>query len=699
MEQLPGQHGSSLPAMFAAAWARLSVTRRVQAGALLVAMMVLLALAAQPVSRGVLELNVSTTAAGQLQVYFDQGQGLSEAASTTLPLPAGRTTLTFPTPAGATQAFRIDPAAAGGGVVIESVTLRGVAKGNPLPVDPQQLQPGVEVTREPAAPGTPARFTFSETAQDPQIQLRTPVPLLSSSAERLQATRLGWALFALSLVVIVALQLGIGHGHLKLAVVALGMVLALSTFAVTSPSVNPDEDLHEADARYFSSHWAPPRIDAPDMQATYSASPYGVSYLSEWNVTYLLAGKFGNLARSLNIDERTGYRLYHAALFALAIGLILVLRLSAAASIPLLVTPQVWYLFSYLNGDALPFAAALIAAALTFAPASRLRTFLAGERQYDVALVMQLLVFIACLAILVVSKRNYWPVAAFITVAAAIVPLRLDLKAVTALAVLMVVGVIGAAGGSALAGTYGHGVPVLAGLAALASAVVLVMWGIGWARSGLSRTPVLRFAGLLTLSLALAAPWVVGDYLKNGAGEQKQQLVDAMREAHAAPAFKPSSTAPAPGLKMRDQGYSLRQLVSAPLEWHVPTFKSFFGVYGYMQYYAAPAYYLAIGSCVALLLLLGVVTTLAQDTLGRRHLVLAAGAAASLIGASFLHSWTYDFQAQGRYILGALILMMPFVFHLRASAQSYLVANLLIAAIFLMGCYSFVRVALPSLTG
>lgn len=678
-------------------WGALNPARRVQAFALLAATLLLFWCATTPAAKGDLVMKMTAPVAGEMQVYFDQGHGLSEEVSQKMAFPAGTSTLTFAVPQGTTYGFRIDPPSDIGRFAIESVSFAGMPSTDATQRYAGSFQRAAEVDLAVPEPGSAQTLIVSQGAADPQVYFVPAKPVSSASSIRLASNRLGWGLALLGFVLALAIQLGLKESHLKLSVVALGFILALSSFAITSTSVNPDEDLHEADARYFSSHWQPPRLDSPDMQATYTASPYGVSYLSEWNVTYLLAGKFGKVAQGLGFEERTGYRLYQATLFAALIALIVLLRLPAAASIPLIVTPQAWYLFSYLNGDALPFAAALLAAAIAFAPASRLRLFLAGTQSLDLRTLFQIAIFTLCLAALIISKRNYWPVAAFIGVGIAIIPLRLGLRAVTAVSVLLLIAIVGVAGGGALTETYGAGIATAAGAAALVSALLLVQWALGWKRRGGDVRLVMRLVSVFAVAVLVASPWIIQDYRQNGGGHAKHATVEALREAYAAPEFKPSSITPAPGLKMRDQGYSLHQLVSPPLEWQLATTKSFFGVYGYMKYYAASPYYWLIGGATMLLLLLGIGSTLFMDSQGRSHLVLATACAISLVAASLLHSWTYDFQAQGRYVMGLVVLMMPFMFQFRASSRIFLASNILVAAIFLLGCYSFVAVAMPAL--
>lgn len=662
-----------------------------------VMLLTLLAQATFPARPSTLQLVVESPTPGELQVYFDREQGFSEADSAKVALMPGRTTTVFELPPGRTRALRIDPSADMQELSIERISLRGSASQ----VSDDELFAGIrpvhEVESTTGADGS-RRFRISDGALDPQLELSPAKPLDSSSAVHVKVLAGAWVLFAVALVLTLALQLGADGRYLRLTMVAWGLILSLACMAITSHSVSPDEGLHEADATYFSTRWSPPSLESAEMQSSYVASPYGVSYLAEWNITYLLAGKFGNVLDSLDVQPRTAYRLYQATLFGALIGLIVLLRLPQAVSVPLIVTPQLWYLFSYMNGDALPFAAAFLATALVCVPGSRVTSYISSDSPLDRRTFFHLALFMACFATLLVSKRNYWPIAAFVIVAAAIVPFKLNLRMVGAISTIMIVAIIGAAGGSALVETYGQVVAVVAAGVTAATGLIIAHGALLLLRQGDVKRPLLRYGLVFSGALLLASPWIVGDYMENGAGQAKQALVDQMREAHAAPEFKPSSNTLMPTLKLQSQGVPLHTLLSAPLDWHKTTFRSFFGGYGYMQFFAGPTYYQLVTVTAILLLFACVLSTLLLDPLGLRHLALAGAAALSLIGASLMHSWTYDFQAQGRYVIGILVLLTPFVFHLRASRRIAVVANTLLIALFGLSCYSFACIALPALT-
>jgi hypothetical protein len=114
--------------------------------------------------------------------------------------------------------------------------------------------------------------------------------------------------------------------------------------------MHADEGHHLKAGRYYLDHWLPPKVCDPSVAHTYSV--YGVSRLDSSEIVYLFAGKFAKLTAWLPINEFFRFRLFN-------IGLFLILTLLAIKSVeyrilclPLLITPQIWYVFTYFNSEA-----------------------------------------------------------------------------------------------------------------------------------------------------------------------------------------------------------------------------------------------------------------------------------------------------------------------------------------------------------
>ena len=145
---------------------------------------------------------------------------------------------------------------------------------------------------------------------------------------------------------------------LSIACIVLITLAAVLIFVMAGTSrfnAHPDEHLHFKAAQYYISYWLPPEVG--DARSEYTYSYFGVSYLDEPDIVYLLAGKF---SKALSFTELPPYLLTRAFNFALFVALFLILlKYSLQIEIPLygilLLSPQIWYVFGYFNGDAFGF--------------------------------------------------------------------------------------------------------------------------------------------------------------------------------------------------------------------------------------------------------------------------------------------------------------------------------------------------------
>jgi hypothetical protein len=138
-----------------------------------------------------------------------------------------------------------------------------------------------------------------------------------------------------------------------LVTVATGLIFVM--MGTTPFNAHPDEHLHFKAARYYMSYWDPPAVGDTRSKDTYS--DFGVSYLDEPDIVYLFAGKF---SEALNFTGLSPFLLTRAFNFALFIALfVFLLKLSFEIGVPfygiLLLSPQIWYVFGYFNGDAFGF--------------------------------------------------------------------------------------------------------------------------------------------------------------------------------------------------------------------------------------------------------------------------------------------------------------------------------------------------------
>ncbi|HYS19370.1 MAG TPA: DUF2142 domain-containing protein [Candidatus Binatia bacterium] len=181
-------------------------------------------------------------------------------------------------------------------------------------------------------------------------------------------------------------------------------VVLVALMAARSPiNAHPDETLHLDAGRYFVDHWLPPPVGAPDAAAAYSK--YGRSYVDEGDIVYWLFGAAAALGESLGLASPFAMRWFQVSLYCgLAAWTIVRARQFAPAWAFLVLTPQVWYVFSYINGDALPFALLTVLLMELSWPDSPVRAFLSGADARPTAGVF---VVGGLLGLLALSKLNY----------------------------------------------------------------------------------------------------------------------------------------------------------------------------------------------------------------------------------------------------------------------------------------------------
>ena len=200
-----------------------------------------------------------------------------------------------------------------------------------------------------------------------------------------------------------------------LAVVLLLQLVAsavlVGVMGLRSPgNAHPDEILHFHAGQYFREHWLPPPVGAPEAATTYSS--YGMSYLDEADIVYWVFGEAVALGKRLGLAPVAAMRWFQMTLYwSLVAWMISRARTFTPALAFLLLTPQVWYVFSYINGDALPFALLTVVLVELGWPDSSVRSFLSGIQARPGVGVF---VVAGSLGLLALSKLNYLVSIAFV---------------------------------------------------------------------------------------------------------------------------------------------------------------------------------------------------------------------------------------------------------------------------------------------
>ena len=474
-------------------------------------------------------------------------------------------------------------------------------------------------------------FTIFSSGEDPNFEL---IPVITGSPPyQRDAAMIGAIVAAVFLFFFLTGPLRDESQFVPLFfAMALALVLAMS--GVSAPDAHPDEYVHMAASQYYMANWLPARIDDPAIRNTYSI--YGFSRLNKREVYYIFSGKMAQLLTPFKLPDYLAHRMLNLVLFA---GILLMVLRSGKALLlatPLLISPQLWYMFSGCNSDAFALFVSFIASVQVAGPDSFFNRFLVRERGW--VWFGQLLLLGLLLAVLIGLKKNYWFFILFL-------------------------------------GGYAG-------------------WKIYFQAEARDRAQFFRRAVLVVLvGLALTGMRLGADYWVNGL--DREEKVARMRVDTAIPLFNPNT----PLEKMhcflyrKARGDSLRTLVVKE-NWFGKTCRTAFGIYGYFTIAGSDSYYnliLLVGAAFLCYLSAGML--LRAPPAEKLVLLLFYGGALTLIGVSLWHSWTSDFQTQGRYLFSIVPMFSLLVWH----AKRYVADagfRLFLVAMFVLSLYSYVYIAL-----
>lgn len=415
---------------------------------------------------------------------------------------------------------------------------------------------------------------------------------------------------------------------------AAGLILIMASLSQNNK--HPDEYVHVGAAVYYEDHWVPPKICEPGTENSYSV--YGVSRLNSHELVYFIAGKFSALFRFLPIHAYFRLRAFNVLLFIILIALNIKLPEYRIISIPLLLSPQIWYIFSYFNSDAFSLFIVFITIYQIVKKDSLANRFLSETRQKTDILSGITLGFL--LYMLFTLKKNFYFFLIFIFLYFVIKIFNKKFPN-----------------------------PYLLGKRLIF--VFLVLFSI------------------FCLSFA-------GDIYINGTDKEKK--LNDCREKLAKTAYKPSTPMEKrmPGLNIKEKGVSLKDVL-IKYRWGEKSFRSAFGVYGYTSISASESYY-NIPRVVGLLFLLFIFWSSLFKTNCNTKLLLFNAIICSvlLIGAALWKSWTSDFQAQGRYFLPIVAISGFLLYQIKEFLNKPLF-NLFVLLMFLTSVYSFIFIGLTAI--
>ncbi|MEE9446493.1 MAG: hypothetical protein V3V09_00910, partial [Arenicellales bacterium] len=273
--------------------------------------------------------------------------------------------------------------------------------------------------------------------------------------------------------------------------------------------------------------------------------------------------------------------------------------------LPLMLTPQSWYLFSYYNSDALSLFAVVMAAYQVFVSNSMLRRLLRGERP------SHYFIWVAMLALL--FAMQYWVKLNYI-----FYPIFLLMLAVS--------------------------------------------WLLLYRRKpALNRIMPVLMAFILGTGLFLS--WEVSRHVVNDFSLSEKAT--ACREKTAHKLYKPSTSLAQthPNFNLRGKGETLIEMITER-NWSERIFFTGLGAYGYLEFLNSSVLYKTQSALILLLFIYAIfVVFIKGNGLSRMSVLAMLAAMLGITFAAILNNWDQDYQPQGRYLMvylplfGSMLLM------------------------------------------
>ena len=397
--------------------------------------------------------------------------------------------------------------------------------------------------------------------------------------------------------------------------------------------VHPDEEAHAEAVDYYRYQLLPPPLEAEEIRRSYSV--YGYTRLASYELYYPIAGYLTRLLEPFKQPPIWDARLVSVLFFALLTLFACVHQPFRPFALPLLITPQVWYLFSYTNSDGFALLLTTIVAYQAAYKGSTLNRVLTELN--PPGLWFHLTWLGGLVGGMFLLKLNFYFFILFLGCYLIWRIVNGDYPDKTLLWVRLII-------------------------------IAIVGLGLYGVRAGL-------------------------DVAVNGM-DTKQKQLDLVEEM-AEPLYKPSTPLAKKHiyLYMRDRGFTLGRVWSKE-KWGGKTFISSFGAYGFTQYLGGSVYYdtvRMIGIATIGMVLLSILIFGPPST----HWLFAMtlGCAVLLIAASLWQSWNISFQAQGRYMAPILPMLGILYYHTRPWLMNRVV-NGLVFSLFALGTYSFIFIGL-----
>lgn len=390
------------------------------------------------------------------------------------------------------------------------------------------------------------------------------------------------------------------HQSWLFTVIVIGMLISIVLVVLMSSRSelgnHPDEYVTKMAIDYYLNHWVPPDIRSADISNTFSA--YGTTRLRELTVYYFLAGKMGLIFSKL-FHYTHYYRAFNSLLYIVMIGTVIYnIRKESWLIITVALTPQLWYIFSYATSDAWDFFCSFLLIYQAAAKDSILNKALEDQcsRRNKI---LAYAYFGTLSAFIMMGKQNYYVV--------------------------------------------------------LLSLFIIFLFRLFKIRTDERHDYIKKYSLILVFfGSVLLVRHSINYYYYGFNGKEIQA---EMYNEHAEDAYKASTPIEERffTLNLKGRGVTLQELFYE-YGFGLTSYKSFVGVFGILKYYCSSTYYRIISCLLAMLLIAVYLSALKKKSVINMLEIFTVTIIMCLsVIFSIYHSWTSDFQPQGRYLLPMII--------------------------------------------
>jgi hypothetical protein len=422
-----------------------------------------------------------------------------------------------------------------------------------------------------------------------------------------------------------------------ISVFCFGIIVVLSFRMALNAhyDASPDEHDHFMASEYFKTHSTTPQKYSNEAVYTYNPL-WECTRVNQWGINYWLTGKFSNLFDRW-FDSFLSVRFFGILLVFFLFIMVIIFPDQNRLLLPFLITPQVWYVFSYVNDDYFPLCLSFLLLLISEVGKNNLLKGIITKRTLALQLVMG-----GLLGLLILSKKNYLIFVLLYLFYLFTLPLSFSANIKTDITTLQ---------------------RIIKRYIRIPAMIVLV-----------------------ALLIVMFRPLTFGEHK----GSVSKEVTTFYEQSHAK-----SLSMKADGVSGKQRFVSYPVMMK---QWILETYLSLNGGYGYMRYFGDRGYYIILLTLhlTLILVLLMVLYFWKNRELNFWFLIFSGILLATLFASSYLFSYRNCYQPQGRYLFPVLPFLGLLFYKIDSKHFNRFILPIVLS-LYIIGIYSFVFIGYASL--